>query len=170
MDAGEGIFDRVRSSPRLAIGAAVGALLVAAWIGWAVYVTSDQGARAGLGVLIAWPAMLAALALISLPFIGLYLLIRRLSPSDGATAEAEPSDADQEDEDSDEEPEDTADEGEDEESEEEEEEEEESEEGEDEDSDEGEDEDSDEDEGEDEDSDEDEDEGSEPDPEDSSKS
>jgi hypothetical protein len=103
MDAGDGIFNRVRSSPRLAIGATVGALLVVAWIGWAVYVTSDQGARAGLGVVIAWPAILAALALISLPFIGLYLLIRRLSPSDGATAGPEPSDPDQEDEDSDEE-------------------------------------------------------------------
>ncbi len=93
MDVGEGILHRVRSSPRLAIAAAVGALLVVAWIAWAVYVTSDQGARAGLGVVIVWPAMLAALALISLPFIGGYLLIRRLSTAagdeSGGTGEAE---------------------------------------------------------------------------------
>jgi hypothetical protein len=35
-------------------------------------------------VMIAWPAMLAALALISLPFIGGYLLVRRLSTDSGA--------------------------------------------------------------------------------------
>jgi hypothetical protein len=120
MDVGDGIFDRVRSSPRLAIGAVVGALLVVAWIGWAIYVAGDHGARAGLGVVIVWPAMLAALAIISLPFIGGYLLIKRLSPSDGdggAAATADPDTAD-DDEGSDDEPEDSADDGEDEESEE----------------------------------------------------
>ncbi len=110
MEAAEGIFERVRSNPRLAIGAAVGALLVVAWIGWAIYVTSDHGARAGLGVVIAWPAMLAALAIISLPFIGGYLLIRRLTPSEGdggtATADAETPDADDEDDESEEDEED----------------------------------------------------------------
>jgi hypothetical protein len=114
-----GFVGRARSSPRLAIGAAVGALLLVAWIGWAIYVTNDHGARAGLGVVIIWPAMLAALAIISLPFIGGYLLIKRLSPSDhdGGTATAEPDTADDDDEDSDDEPEDPADDGEDEESE-----------------------------------------------------
>jgi hypothetical protein len=120
MDAGDGIFDRVRSSPRLAIGAVVGGLLLVAWIGWAIHVTSDHGARAGLGVVIVWPAMLAALAIISLPFIGGYLLIKRLSPTDGdggTAATADPDTAD-DDEGSDDEPEDSADDGEDEESEE----------------------------------------------------
>jgi hypothetical protein len=92
----EGIFERVRSSPRLLIAIAIGTILVLAWIGWAIYVTSDKGATAGLGVFIAWPAMLAALALISLPFIGGYLLMKRLSPSDGeataATAEMDEDD------------------------------------------------------------------------------
>ena len=55
--------------------------------------TSDNGARAGLGVVIAWPAMLAALALISLPFIGGYLLIRRLSGSEQNGDVAETSEA-----------------------------------------------------------------------------
>ena len=63
-------MDRVRSNPRLAVAIAAGAILVLAWIGWAIYVTGQNGAGAGLGVVIAWPAMLAALALISLPFIG----------------------------------------------------------------------------------------------------
>jgi hypothetical protein len=97
----DGFFHRVRSNPRLVVAIAGGAVLVLAWIGWAIYVTSDQGTRAGLGVVIAWPAMLAALALISLPFIGGYLLIRWLSPSDEgeatAATEAEEPDAEEED-------------------------------------------------------------------------
>jgi hypothetical protein len=83
------MIERARSSPRTLIAIAVGALLVFAWIGWAIHVTSTKGGTAGLGVVIAWPAMLAALALVSLPFIGLYLLIRRLSDGEGATATAE---------------------------------------------------------------------------------
>jgi hypothetical protein len=110
----DGFVGRARSNPRLVVAIAGGAVLLLAWIGWAIYVTSDHGARAGLGVVIAWPAMLAALAIISLPFIGGYLLIRRLSPSDDggtATAEEAPSDADEEgDEGSEDEPEDSADE------------------------------------------------------------
>ncbi len=79
----EGILERARSNPRIVIAIAIGVLLLLAWIGWAIYVTSSNGATAGLGVVIAWPAMLAALALISLPFIGGYLLIRRLSEDSG---------------------------------------------------------------------------------------
>ena len=110
----DGFVGRARSNPRLVVAIAGGAVLLLAWIGWAIYVTSDHGARAGLGVVIAWPAMLAALAIISLPFIGGYLLIRRLSPSDDGgtvTAEEASSDADEEgDEGSEDEPEDSADE------------------------------------------------------------
>jgi hypothetical protein len=108
----EGIFERARSNPRLLIAIAAGTILILAWIGWAIHVTSSNGATAGLGVVIAWPAMLAALALISLPFVGGYLLIKRLSPSDGeettAVAEADIPDEDAEDEGSDDEPEDPA--------------------------------------------------------------
>ena len=91
---GDGMIERARSNPRLMVAIAAGAILLFAWIGWAVYVTSSDGATAGLGVVIAWPAMLAALALISLPFIGGYLLIKRLSEDSGssATAEADSSD------------------------------------------------------------------------------
>jgi len=105
----EGILERARSNPRIVVAIAAGTLLVLAWIGWAIYVTSENGAGAGLGVVVAWPAMLAALALISLPFIGGYLLIKRLSEDSGATASAEaetPEDADEDD--SDEESEDSA--------------------------------------------------------------
>jgi hypothetical protein len=90
----EGILERARSNPRIVVAIAAGVVLLLAWIGWAIYVTSSDGATAGLGVVIAWPAMLAALALISLPFIGGYLLIKRLSEDSGssATAEADSSD------------------------------------------------------------------------------
>jgi hypothetical protein len=103
----DGLVGRARSSPRLLVAIAGGAVLLLAWIGWAIYVTSSHGATAGLGVVIAWPAMLTALVLISLPFIGGYLLIRRLSSDDGgtATADAETSDDEEEDEESEDEPE-----------------------------------------------------------------
>src|SRR4051812_45890145 len=106
---GDGMIERARSNPRLMVAIAAGAILLLAWIGWAIYVTSSDGASAGLGVVIAWPAMLAALALISLPFIGGYLLIRRLSEDGGsaAVAESETSEADETDE-ADEAPEDSA--------------------------------------------------------------
>jgi hypothetical protein len=94
----DGLFERARSSPRTVVAIAAGAVLLLAWIGWAIHVTSSNGASAGLGVVIAWPAMLAALALISLPFIGGYLLVRRLSTDGGAPAaeEAEASEAEDE--------------------------------------------------------------------------
>jgi hypothetical protein len=114
----DGIVGRARSNPRWIVVFAGAAILVLAWIGWAIHVASSDGARAGLGVVIAWPAMLAALALISLPFIGGYLLIRRLSEGGGepATAEADPPEDHEEAEDESEnsadedEPEDSADE------------------------------------------------------------
>src|SRR3954469_3431427 len=86
---GDGMVDRARSNSRLVVAIAAGAILLLAWIGWAVYVTSSNGASAGLGVMIAWPAMLLALGLISLPFIGGYLLVRRLS-TDSASPGADP--------------------------------------------------------------------------------
>lgn len=75
--------DRIRENPHVTVAIVGGVLLVCAWIAWAVYVTSENGASAGLGVMIAWPAMVVALALISLPFIGGYMLFRRLSIDEG---------------------------------------------------------------------------------------
>jgi hypothetical protein len=87
---GGGIVERLRSSRRVVVAVASGVLLLVAWIAWAVYVTSDNGAEAGLGVMIAWPAMLAALALISIPFIAAYLLVQRIRSDQGTDAAAQP--------------------------------------------------------------------------------
>jgi len=82
----DGVRDRVdaaRANPRVAIGWAAAAILVIAWIGWAIYTTAEYGGAAGLGVLISWPAAVAALALIAAPFVGLWLLVKRLRPNGG---------------------------------------------------------------------------------------
>jgi len=79
----DGLVGRARSNPWLLVAIVGVAILILAWIGWAIHVSSDDGARAGLGVLIAWPAILAALALISLALIGGYRLIRHLSAGGG---------------------------------------------------------------------------------------
>jgi type VI protein secretion system component VasK len=70
---------KVRANPWLAVGVAAATLLVCAWIGWAIHVTSAHGAREGLGVLIVWPAILAVLALISIPFVWAFRLMRERS-------------------------------------------------------------------------------------------
>jgi hypothetical protein len=77
-------LERGRSNPRLAIAAIAGALLLIAWIAWAIYVTNDHGANAGLGVVLSWPVLLAALVVVASPFVGLYLLVRVLRPTDEA--------------------------------------------------------------------------------------
>jgi hypothetical protein len=92
-------LERVRSNPKLAVAIACGAVLLLAWVGWAIYVGSAHGSRSALGVLIAWPALLAALAIVSIPIIGGYLLIRRLSGSEeGAQTASADDDPEAEDE------------------------------------------------------------------------
>jgi hypothetical protein len=66
----------VRANPWLAVGTTLAALLILAWIGWAIHVAVDHGAREGLGALLAWAAIAAALALISVPFIWAFRVIR----------------------------------------------------------------------------------------------
>jgi hypothetical protein len=85
---GGGIVERLRSSRRLLVALVLGVLLLIAWISWAIYVTSDNGATAGLGVVIAWPALLVALGLISLPFVGAFLLVRRANAEEDSAAAA----------------------------------------------------------------------------------
>ena len=75
----------------MAVAIAAGVLLFAVWIAWAIRVTSDNGARAGLGVLVAWPALLVALALISLPFIWAFRLIRGTRANGGTIAASDDS-------------------------------------------------------------------------------
>jgi hypothetical protein len=93
------VIERVRSNPKLAVAIACGVLLLLAWIGWAIFVTSDHGSRAGLGVLVAWPALIAGLALVVFAFYGLYLLTRRLLPEEGGAAIDPPAQQDLDEED-----------------------------------------------------------------------
>ena len=86
------LFERVKDNPWVTVAIAAGALLVIAWIGWAVYVTSENGSRAGLGVLVAVPAVLAVLALVAGIFFGGYRLIRWLN-GDSESQEQPASDA-----------------------------------------------------------------------------
>jgi hypothetical protein len=66
----------------MGIAAIGGAILLIAWIAWAIYVTSENGANAGLGVVISWPAVFMAVAVVMTPFVGIYLLVRRLNGGD----------------------------------------------------------------------------------------
>jgi hypothetical protein len=73
----------IRENPRVAIAWAAVAVLVLAWIGWTVYVWIENGSTAGVGVLVSWPAAIAALALVVSPFVAATFLIRRLSGEGG---------------------------------------------------------------------------------------
>lgn len=79
VDQTRSLFDRVRANPWITVAIVAGALLVIAWIGWAIFVTDENGSRAGLGVLVAVPALLAAIGLVVLIFFGGYRLLRYLS-------------------------------------------------------------------------------------------
>jgi hypothetical protein len=88
-----GAADRPRSSgrrvvgnPWLVVGIVAGFLLVCTWVAWAVHVWSDHGAREGLGVLIVWPAIVAVLAVLAMPFVWAFTVIR----SSGRSGEQEP--------------------------------------------------------------------------------
>jgi hypothetical protein len=81
------VINRIRTSPRLVIASAVGVALVVGWVGWAIYATTQNGASEGIGVLIAWPVLIAAGALLIAPFvIGGLLLFRRDSGATPAIA------------------------------------------------------------------------------------
>jgi Zn-dependent protease with chaperone function len=86
----------VTSNPWLAVGLVLAVLLVCAWIAWAVNVWSEHGARQGIGVLVVWPAIVAVLALISIPFIWAFRVIRASARSDEQEADTEPESADAE--------------------------------------------------------------------------
>jgi hypothetical protein len=82
---------QVRANPWRALATAAGVLLAAVWIVFAIHVTSDKGARAGLGVLVAWPALLVALALLSVPCIWAFRLIRGTHRDSGSIAGSDDS-------------------------------------------------------------------------------
>jgi hypothetical protein len=72
--------DQARERPTVAVAIAAGALVGIAWIAWGIYVTASNGANAGLGVLITWPVLIGALALVAAPFVGGALLVKRFWP------------------------------------------------------------------------------------------
>jgi hypothetical protein len=84
----------VGGNPWLAVGIVIGVLLVCAWIGWAINVWSEHGARVGIGVLIVWPAIVAVLASISIPFIWGFRVIRAGARSGDHEPDAEADSAD----------------------------------------------------------------------------
>lgn len=83
---------------KIAVFAAAG-LVVAIWIGWTAYVWDEHGSTAGIGVLISWPAVFAALALVAAPFVGAGIFVRSQRTAGGGemaspeTATVEPESA-----------------------------------------------------------------------------
>ena len=73
---------RLTARPRLALACAGGALLVALWIAWAIYVGTVNGGAAAVGVLITWPLVFSVAALVALIGLGATGLIRRGRPHD----------------------------------------------------------------------------------------
>ncbi len=82
---GGSLFHRARSDGRIGAAVILGAILFVLWIAWTVYVWTENGTAAGLGVLITWPAVLVALALVAAPFVGAVVLVRRLAANGGPT-------------------------------------------------------------------------------------
>lgn len=77
--------EAARTRPRFAIAIAAGVLIGIAWIAWAIYVTASNGSTAGLGVLLTWPVLIGALALVAAPFVLTGVLVKRHWPGDGDT-------------------------------------------------------------------------------------
>jgi Zn-dependent protease with chaperone function len=86
----------VHTNPWLAVGLVLVVLLVCAWIAWAITVWSEHGARQGIGVLIVWPAIVAVVALISIPFIWAFRVLRASAREAEQEADAEPETGDAE--------------------------------------------------------------------------
>jgi hypothetical protein len=82
---GGSLMHQARSDSRIGAGLIIGAILVVLWIAWTVYVWTENGTAAGLGVLISWPAVIVALALVAAPFVGAVVLVRRLAANGGPT-------------------------------------------------------------------------------------
>ena len=83
--------DRLRNwgrNPWLVAGTIVAGLLICAWIGWAIRVWSEHGVREALGALIAWAAIAAVIAVVSIPFVWGFRVIRASAGSGEAGEEA----------------------------------------------------------------------------------
>jgi hypothetical protein len=71
---------RIIARPRLAIACAAGALLLILWIAWAIYVGTENGGAAAVGVLITWPLVFSIAALVALVGLGVVRMIRPRRP------------------------------------------------------------------------------------------
>jgi hypothetical protein len=91
---GARVVDAARSNSRIAIAWACLALFVIMWIAWTAYIWSTNGATAGLGVLISWPVMFGAVALVVAPFVIVTRLVRRHRDDEGGAAIAGGGDTD----------------------------------------------------------------------------
>ena len=74
---------RARQDNRFGAALIIGAIVLVLWIAWTVYVWIENGSTAGLGVLISWPAVIAAVALIAAPFVAAGVLIKRMAANGG---------------------------------------------------------------------------------------
>jgi hypothetical protein len=79
------LMHRAHSDHRVGAAVIIGAIVFVLWIAWTVYVWTENGSTAGLGVLITWPAVLAALALVASPFVAAVILVRRMAADGGPT-------------------------------------------------------------------------------------
>ena len=86
---------RASEHPALAVGIVGGVLIGIAWIGWAIYVTTNNGVNAGVGVLITWPVLIGALALIAAPFVRTAMLVQRHRAASEPAMTGAPSIADE---------------------------------------------------------------------------
>lgn len=76
---GASLVQRGKSESWIGAVLILGAILTVTWIAWTVYVWTENGSTAGLGVLISWPAVVLALALVAAPFVAAVMLVRRLA-------------------------------------------------------------------------------------------
>ena len=115
---GASLVQRGKSESWIGAALILGAILTVTWIAWTVYVWTENGSTAGLGVLISWPAVVLALALVAALFVAAVMLVRRLAadrepalaggavPATTEPAQAESSEPEAESEGEDEEPDD----------------------------------------------------------------
>lgn len=80
---GAGLIARGKADSRVGAALIVGAIVFVLWIAWTIYVWSENGSTAGLGVLISWPAVIAAIALVASPFVAAGVLIKRMAEGGG---------------------------------------------------------------------------------------
>jgi hypothetical protein len=80
---GASLMHRARSDNRVGAAVIVGAIVFVLWIAWTVYVWTENGSTAGIGVLITWPAVISALALLVSPFVAAVILVKRMAADGG---------------------------------------------------------------------------------------